>query len=61
MLGYTTLKDNLDLAKDIWNEKLAVEYTNFEGNALGRADTENDTIYISDKLLCRSSMGKRYI
>ena len=51
MLGYTTSGMNQQLAKNIWNEKLDVEYTNFEGNALGRADTENDTIYISEKLL----------
>ncbi|MBO5137401.1 MAG: hypothetical protein J6B81_02765 [Spirochaetaceae bacterium] len=51
MLGYTTSGMNQQLAKDIWSEKLAVEYIDFEGNALGRVDTDNNTIYISEKLL----------
>ena len=61
MLGYTTSGMNQQLAKDIWNEKLAVEYGDFEGNALGRADRESNTIYISDKLLGGGKEGSAQI
>ena len=61
MLAYTNSKDNLKIAKDIWNENLAVEYGDFEGNALGRADRESNTIYISDKLLGGGKEGSAQI
>ena len=61
MLANTNSKDNLKIAKDIWNENLEVEYGDFEGNALGRADRESNTIYISDKLLGGGKEGSAQI
>ena len=61
MLGYTTSGMNQQLAKDIWDEKLAAEYISSEGNVLGRADNENNTIYISDKLLGGGKEGSAQI
>ena len=50
MLGYTPSKDNLKLANDIWNEKLAVEYGN-TGNDYGNYTLGQNKIVLSEKLL----------
>ena len=50
MLAYTNSKDNLKIAKDIWNEKLAVEYGN-TGNDYGNYTLGDSKIMLSDNLL----------
>ena len=57
MLGYTYSKENQSLANDIWNNKKKVEYVKMEDKILGRADEQNNTIYISDKLLAGGIEG----
>ena len=49
MLGYTPSKDNLKLATDIWNEKLAVEYGN-TGNDYGNYTVGESKIVLSENL-----------
>lgn len=49
MLGYTPSKDNLKLANDIWNEKLAVEYGN-TGNDYGNYTVGENKIVLSENL-----------
>ena len=50
MLGYTTSGMNQQLAKDIWSEKLAVEYGN-TGNDYGNYTLGDSKIMLSDNLL----------
>lgn len=50
MLAYTNSKDNLKIAKDIWNENLAVEYGN-TGNDYGNYTIGERKIVLSEKLL----------
>ena len=50
MLGYTTILDNHDLAKDIWSKKLAVEYGN-TGNDYGNYTVGENKIVLSENLL----------
>lgn len=50
MLAYTNSKDNLKIAKDIWNENLAVEYGN-TGNDYGNYTLGDSKIMLSDNLL----------
>ena len=49
MLGYTTSGMNQQLAKDIWNEKLAVEYGN-TGNDYGNYTIGQNKILLSENL-----------
>ncbi len=57
MIGYTNSEMNQQLAKDIWSEELEIEYADFENNALGRANKENNKIYINKKLLGGGTEG----
>ena len=50
MLGYTTSGMNQQLAKDIWNEKLAVEYGD-TGNDYGNYTIGENKIVLSENLL----------
>ena len=50
MLGYTTSGMNQQLANDIWNEKLAVEYGN-TGNDYGNYTLGQNKIVLSENLL----------
>ena len=50
MLAYTNSKDNLKIAKDIWNENLAVEYGN-TGNDYGNYTLGQNKIVLSENLL----------
>ena len=50
MLGYTTSGMNQQLAKDIWNEKLAVEYGD-TGNDYGNYTVGENKIVLSENLL----------
>ena len=50
MLGYTPSGMNQQLAKDIWNEKLAVEYGN-TGNDYGNYTLGQNKIVLSETLL----------
>jgi len=50
MLGYTTILDNHDLAKDIWSKKLAVEYGN-TGNDYGNYTLGENKIVLRKNLL----------
>ena len=49
MLAYTNSKDNLKIAKDIWNENLAVEYGN-TGNDYGNYTIGERKIVLSENL-----------
>lgn len=49
MLGYTTSGMNQQLAKDIWSEKLAVEYGN-TGNDYGNYTLGQNKIVLSENL-----------
>jgi len=55
MLGYTQVKtkenDNIQLAKDIWNGELGVEYGD-TGEDYGNYKVGDDKIKLSNKLLC---------
>ena len=50
MLGYTNSGMNIQLSKDIWSEKLAVEYGN-TGNDYGNYTLGDSKIMLSDNLL----------
>ena len=50
MLAYTNSKDNLKIAKDIWNENLEVEYGN-TGNDYGNYTLGQNKIVLSETLL----------
>ena len=50
-LSNTGSLSDLEIAENVWNNTIKVKYIDFENGALGRADRDNNTIYITNRFV----------